>query len=405
MTDRPKRRLRTRLLSAVLAPLVFLLLAEGGLRLFGYSYDPTEELAGQAERKELTQPEMYRPHPRWLWTLTPGATINAPPAGMVEVVTNSEGLRRPEFPEEKRADEFRVLCLGDSVTFGLGLRESETYPARLQKELQRWAADGMRVRVINAGVPGWSSLSGRRFLEDHPDLDPDVIVFWFGLNDAKRCLGAPDARVRPGGGGEALAGIRALRTVQLLSRLLGRIRRSLGSGTRVSPEEYRAATERVTAAAPHAVFVRYPERMELAIGQLEQVLARAAEAGVERVVGPTELLSPFTAAPTGADMRGTRVATVDGPVLRFSGSGHTVDLPVSQVESDLERLRELSARLGELLALLPEGGPGYREMFGYAPPESVFYDNCHMNRGGARRAGSALAALIRPWLEEKSSSR
>jgi len=396
MPERPKRSLRTRLLAAVLAPLVFLLLLEGGLRLFGYTWSPTEKLAGQAELKELTQPDMYRPHPRWLWTLKPDTTIHNPSAGMVSTATNSEGFRRPEFPAEKDAGEFRVLCLGDSVTFGLGLRERETYPARLQSELQRFAGNRLRVRVINAGVPGWSSLSAARFLEDHRALDPDVIVFWFGMNDAKEALGAPDSRVRGESGTGGTGG--GLRTMQLLGRILSGLRRTR---TRVSPEEYTAAMGEAAASAPHALIVRYPEQLDVVIGQLETVLARAEAEGVDRVVGPRVLLSPFSAVWPGADLTGTRITTDDGPALRFSGDGTILDMPLSILRSDLSRLTGLTVRFRGLMALTPEGSPGYAEIFGDVPPDTVFHDSCHMNVAGAARAGKALAEWMRPWLADR----
>lgn len=58
--------------------------------------------------------------------------------------TNSLGFRSPELQEPK--SKFRILCIGDSVTFGWGVADDETYPALLQKEFTA-------VEVINVGVP------------------------------------------------------------------------------------------------------------------------------------------------------------------------------------------------------------------------------------------------------------
>ena len=58
--------------------------------------------------------------------------------------TNSLGLRGPEIDSPKK--HLRVLCLGDSVTFGWGVEEQNAYPALLQQKIM--------AEVINAGVPG-----------------------------------------------------------------------------------------------------------------------------------------------------------------------------------------------------------------------------------------------------------
>jgi lysophospholipase L1-like esterase len=64
------------------------------------------------------------------------------------VSTNSIGLRGPELDSPK--ERFRVICAGDSVTFGWGVSYDESYPARLQRAMDR---DGRAVEIVNAGVP------------------------------------------------------------------------------------------------------------------------------------------------------------------------------------------------------------------------------------------------------------
>jgi lysophospholipase L1-like esterase len=76
---------------------------------------------------------------------------------------------------------YRILTLGDSCTFGLGVDDAQTWPAQLQQLLN---ADGDRVEVINAGVPGYSAFQGRRFLEKEGlHLAPDLVIAGFGFND------------------------------------------------------------------------------------------------------------------------------------------------------------------------------------------------------------------------------
>jgi len=75
----------------------------------------------------------------------------------------------------------RVLALGDSCTFGLGVDDAQTWPALLQRLLGSAAEPA---RVINAGVPGYTAFQGRRLLGSRGrELAPDVIVATFGFND------------------------------------------------------------------------------------------------------------------------------------------------------------------------------------------------------------------------------
>ena len=51
----------------------------------------------------------------------------------VYVKINSQGLRDYDYPMEKAPAIFRIIILGDSVTFGTGVTMEETYAKRLEK--------------------------------------------------------------------------------------------------------------------------------------------------------------------------------------------------------------------------------------------------------------------------------
>lgn len=86
---------------------------------------------------------------------------------------------RPEKPE----GTLRVLCLGDSFTFGFGVDDEHTYPEFLQKELEvRYP--GRKIEVINAGLPLFGSLDAMDyFLQKGAALKPDVVIVQFFPND------------------------------------------------------------------------------------------------------------------------------------------------------------------------------------------------------------------------------
>lgn len=58
----------------------------------------------------------------------------------------------PETPSP--GGPVRVIVLGDSMTYGVGVENDQTYPAVAQRWLDRWAPG--RFVVVNAGVPGFS---------------------------------------------------------------------------------------------------------------------------------------------------------------------------------------------------------------------------------------------------------
>jgi acyl-CoA thioesterase-1 len=82
-----------------------------------------------------------------------------------------------------------VIFLGDSLTAGLGLGEEQAYPARVAAKL---AAQGMKVKVINAGVSGDTSAGGLARLDWLLRQHPDVLVVGLGGNDGLRGLPLPD---------------------------------------------------------------------------------------------------------------------------------------------------------------------------------------------------------------------
>ena len=79
----------------------------------------------------------------------------------------------------------KILALGDSLTAGYGLSDSESFPARLQAELR---AKGIEAQVINGGVSGDTSAGGLARLDWALADDPDIVIVELGANDGLRGL-------------------------------------------------------------------------------------------------------------------------------------------------------------------------------------------------------------------------
>lgn len=98
-----------------------------------------------------------------------------------EVHRNSLHLRDHEFAVPKPAGVQRVLVLGDSFTWGVGLDLEQTIPKRLQALL---AEQGESVEVINAAHPGDNTIEELLTLEEiGPKYEPDLVLVVYNLND------------------------------------------------------------------------------------------------------------------------------------------------------------------------------------------------------------------------------
>ena len=97
---------------------------------------------------------------------------------------DSLGYRDYDHPLHKPAGTFRILVLGDSFTFGVGVPMEDTYPKVLEKMLNAHKSS-IRYEVINTGVPGYNTdQEYYYFVKEGISLEPDlVIVGFFGMND------------------------------------------------------------------------------------------------------------------------------------------------------------------------------------------------------------------------------
>lgn len=85
----------------------------------------------------------------------------------------------------------RIVCLGDSLTAGLGVSPEDAYPAQLAARLR---SAGLNYEVVNAGVSGDTSAGGVRRLDWSMTGDVHVLVVALGANDGLRGLPAKDLR-------------------------------------------------------------------------------------------------------------------------------------------------------------------------------------------------------------------
>lgn len=252
--------------------LVMLILAEIILRLVdrGHPY--------------YSAPELYQPSPdpRVLFEPRPG--FNGFSEG-IQVTTNGHGLRERELPLEKPADTRRVLFLGDSVTFGPGVRDGEPFPRLLELDLE--ADTSSRIQTINAGVVGYNTVQEQGRLEDVGlEYQPDVVVLTFLVNDLLETFSIFDHQYEPTG---PLAAIKVW------------LRRNSNLYRFVQDIYWRAAREiRRSEEGPTAP-LRKRDRLEERLATLDQIIqtTRAHGASFLLVLYPDNLDDPVSPGPSG----------------------------------------------------------------------------------------------------------
>lgn len=177
-----------KLLLAVAGLLVGALATEIVVRL---AFDPPNRVNPSPVPAEI---RIAAPFPRAPFALRPEATVvhrfpDDPrgyfdPGATLIYRTNSLGFRGPETSRAKPIHTLRVLGLGDSFTFGTGVRRDDTFLAVAEKILDERSYEA--VEVLNLGVMGYDTVSEVALLEFvGVDLDPDLVVICFFLNDAR----------------------------------------------------------------------------------------------------------------------------------------------------------------------------------------------------------------------------
>ena len=122
---------------------------------------------------------IHNPGP--LGDLVPGETLWLLwPSHPYLATVNHQGLRNEE---EVNPQAFRILALGDSMTFGPYVANRETWPALLEADLRR-AIPEPPIQVLNAGVPGYSIPQEYGYLKEKGlRLQPQLVILAVHMND------------------------------------------------------------------------------------------------------------------------------------------------------------------------------------------------------------------------------
>lgn len=137
---------------------------------------------------------LHRMHSEWTgeyahydpargWAVVPNIR-NMRPFGKDKVLnTNSKGLRgTAEHEYASLPGEERIVCIGDSFTFGTEVSDDETYPDYLQADLPQ-------TDVLNLGVSGYGHDQALLYLQQEgAKYHPKVVILGFVWGDTYRNL-------------------------------------------------------------------------------------------------------------------------------------------------------------------------------------------------------------------------
>jgi lysophospholipase L1-like esterase len=155
---------------ALAGVLIALLLAEGALRI----------RSGAGSGQGLRSLHEVRPDRPWIFGLRPGARSRISATGDVLYEVNADGFRGPLRTAAKPPGVFRVVVLGDSVAFGYGVAEADSFVRRMEALL----SEAQPVEVLNFGVGGYNPYNeAAQFADLGVAYAPDLVLVAFCIND------------------------------------------------------------------------------------------------------------------------------------------------------------------------------------------------------------------------------
>ena len=169
-----KRPFLVRTVSILIIILVGLLLLEGmGQILFKIRH--RYWLVGHDDAAYI---KLFRKHPYLVVEPSPNTRFQS--KGGLLFSHNALGTRGVETGIQKRDGVKRILAIGGSSTYCVGVSDNQTWPYYLQEKL------GTGYEVINMGVPGYTTVEHIiQTALNISDISPDICIFYIGWNDIR----------------------------------------------------------------------------------------------------------------------------------------------------------------------------------------------------------------------------
>lgn len=152
----------------VVSVLLFFIMLEGGLALFGISpvLKTQDPFVGFASNVPLYVPDPGTPDvPR-----------------MITARNKQPYFNRQSFPQEKAPDAYRIFTLGGSTTYGRPYNDNTSFTGWL-RELLPLVDGSKKWEVINSGGISYASYRVAHLMEELINYQPDLFIVYTGHNE------------------------------------------------------------------------------------------------------------------------------------------------------------------------------------------------------------------------------
>jgi lysophospholipase L1-like esterase len=228
--------LRLFLFAVLLVP-ALVLVGELGVRLWVPRIDPLEVFVPPVSLREENVGGLVEYDSVLWWRWKSGLRAAEWEGGSLS--TNAAHLPDDRALEPKRG--LRIVCLGDSLTAGRGIKDGKSYPGLLEQKLrERFPSRG--IDVLPMACAGYSSAQALAWLRrDIASWQPDIVVACLGADDV-RDAAIPDSLGMPVGAQESVRRLIARSQLLLYVARSAQQRRGIpgqpAAGPRATEAEY-----------------------------------------------------------------------------------------------------------------------------------------------------------------------
>lgn len=266
---------------------------------------------------------------------------------------NADGFKGPELDSSHARP--RILALGDSTTFGIGIYD---YPRRLEAALEE---QGIPVEVLNAGVEGYSPRHLLYEIERYKSLKPEIVTLYIGWNALFSSVPWPDAWEN------------TLRMVWLFERAGQTLRVMYGDphafAMRMSNRDLKPVPDSPEVKALKAFTPPFIDKIEKIIDQFESIGSR-----VVLVTLPGLFSMSVNPLPRALEI---------GHLPYYTENPYVLAMLTERYNATL---RDLAARRGLGIIDLEKWSDGILK-----PREAFFTDSVHLNERGLEMVGVYMA--------------
>jgi len=358
-----------------------LVAAEVLLRIFAPAPDPYEKYKTIREAKPIVRENPPN------FTFETRAEDGLPGMSPVRRLysTNNVGFRGDFLARPKPPAEYRIFMVGGSTTECMYLDDSEAVTFVLQQELQRDRRDGRDYRVYGAGQAGTRSYDHVAMISQRiVHLEPDMIIVFAGINDLTASIRGKDYTFLQDSETRRHSFLNLLSFVAtefqlprychtLLKRLIKKSDREILEGI-PAQTNYRVRVERrkralMSQGRPRTDLRSYEENLRTIIG-----IGRAHRIALVFVTQAS-----------------TWNSRVDPHAVEWHHMAYRRDVVYREewMDEAIESYNDVTRRVGR-----EEGIPVFDLARDFEKSLEFFYDDCHFNVAGARRAGQELGAFV-----------